>query len=232
MALVVLSYFCHTSQAQNGTKSPVTVKTAQTTLNISGINLQKLEKYEESLRIFHNRKFGADRKEFIETTKKKWWYYLPNVGFTFGMPTIGTNTGTLAQIDRDRQTKKAKLEALQAKAEFEYREELLQLRTKYKTLLLESQTIQELESLLGKKVAITSIYTEGFNANKITPLEMLREEVAQETAKAQMKENERRLIKLFFELEAFAHYNYPANEELIKFADMDCEMSTLSTRPE
>ncbi|WP_428664396.1 hypothetical protein [Runella sp.] len=75
-------------------------------------NLQKLEKYEASLKEWHNRKFAADRKEFLETTKKKWWYYLPNVGITLGMPTISTNTGTLAQIDRDRQTKKAKLEAL------------------------------------------------------------------------------------------------------------------------
>lgn len=68
-------------------------------------------------------------KKFIETTRKKWWYYLPN-GFRFGMPTVSTNTGTLAQIDHDRISKKAKIEALQEKAEFQYRVELLQLRMK------------------------------------------------------------------------------------------------------
>lgn len=225
MALSLFSCLNTILQAQNTPKGQNQPEIAQNTLIFKEISLQELPKYEESLRIYHNRKFAAERKEFLETTRKKWWYYLPNIGFTFGMPTVNSNTGTLAQIDHDRQTKKAKLEALQAKAEFQYREELLQLRTKYQTLLLESQTIEEQTKLFNKKSGIASIYSEGFNAQKITPLEMLREDVAQETARIQFRDNERRLIKLFFDLEAFAHYNYPTDAELIKFVDMDCEMS-------
>lgn len=194
-------------------------------------DLKKLTEYEESLRLYHNRKFAADRKEYLETTKKKWWYYLPNVGITLGMPTISTNTGTIAQIDRDRQLKKAKLEALQAQAEFQFREELLKLRYMYQLLEIEYPTIQEKQTVLGKVKGQTNLTIEGYNAQKVTISEMLAQDANLERERNSANEAIRRLHRMKIELEQFAHYNFPASAELIKFTEMDCEMSTLSTRP-
>ncbi len=227
IALSLFSYFCTISHAQNSPIGQNKPEIAQNTLIFNEISLQELPKYEESLRIYHNRKFAAERKEFIETTRKKWWYYLPNIGLVLGMPTVSSNTGIIAQIDRDRQTKKAKLEALQEKRKSRVpipRRITPTTSQVPQTLLLNLKPSKNTKRLFDKKTAITSIYSEGFNAQKITPLEMLREDVAQQTARNQMRDNERRLIKLFFELEAFAYFNYPTDAELIKFVDMDCEL--------
>lgn len=50
----------------------------------------------------------------VESLKKKWWYYLPTVGFTFGKPAISLNSNIVSQIDFENQKRKTETEFLKS----------------------------------------------------------------------------------------------------------------------
>ncbi|UFH57712.1 hypothetical protein [Spirosoma sp. KNUC1025] len=129
------------------------------------ITLQPLDVYEQSLKAFHTQKRDAARTEYVQTNKRKWWYYLPNVGLglTYPIsqvntggetslttrarlaPSINLGTGVLANIDQTRNTQKAKLAAIDADAQFQYRVELHELRSRYEAILIEKTILKDQE---------------------------------------------------------------------------------------
>lgn len=205
-------------KAQNNNLTEITPQMAQ---NQAITTLKPLKEYEESLWLYHNKKFGAEMKRYKEVTKKKWWYYLPNVGFTFGLPSVGFNTGIIAQIDRDRNIKRTELESIEAQSKLTYQNELLMLRTIYKIILVDMEALDENLRIWNKSIAISKIYIEGFNEQKVTPLEMLKEDRVLEVERLRRNNESRQILTRIFRLEEFAHYNLP-NNDLIKFDDSDC----------
>lgn len=72
--------------------------------------LYKLKDYE--IRVYHSAKVKTACVEFEAITKKKWWYYLPNIGIQFGLPSINAGTNQLIQIDQQKQQNRVKLAAI------------------------------------------------------------------------------------------------------------------------
>ncbi|RAJ89864.1 hypothetical protein LX87_05659 [Larkinella arboricola] len=172
--------------------------------------IQPLSVYETNLKRYYTTKWQADRKEFETVHKKKWWYYLPNVGWAFGLPTVTLGTSTLAQIDRDKTVMKAKLDGIDAKAHYEYNEALLELRTRYRLLTREREH-DRLERQLTDPVenSIMQIHTDAFTDQKITPLEHLQKKREHSRFKLQRHERRNELYHHWLELEQLARYQMP-----------------------
>lgn len=177
------------------------------------LRLKELPVYEASLKQYYSRKWQVDQKEFTQINRKKWWYYLPSVGIQFGMPSVQFGTGTLAQIDRDKATSRAKLEAMEARARLEYNEALLQLRVMYRKLRIEMLTVENddwrlLPVIYGR---IIDIHNEAFNDQKMTPLEHLTKNVEDRRRRLTALEHITVLRVKVLELEEFAHYGLTDN---------------------
>ncbi|MGM9508792.1 hypothetical protein ACS5NO_13740 [Larkinella sp. GY13] len=174
------------------------------------MKLQDILTYEASLKRYYSQKWQADRKEFQTVHKKKWWYYLPNVGWAFGLPTVTFGTSTLAQIDRDKVMMKGKLDGIDARAKYEYNEALLQLRTMHRIVVLEMEQFgYELQATKALESGIIKIHDDTFNDEKMKPLEHLQKSLEHERFVLQLKEKNKALVQMWLELEQFARYQMP-----------------------
>lgn len=188
------------------------------------VKLEPLSTYESSLRQYYLQKFQADKIEFEETTKKKWWYYLPSVGIQFGLPSVQLNTGVLAQIDRDRQQKKTKVNGLYWQAESQFKDDLLKLRNTYRRIQLEQETEPEHQEQIELESKIHQVYADGYARQEIKPVDFLNEQVKQNSRQIAFAATQRRLALLILDLELLAHYPFPKDDFIPLDSEMECIM--------
>lgn len=66
--------------------------------------------------------------EFEAKVKRKWWYFIPQLGFNFGLPTVNGGTSTLVQLDLQKQQNRVKLGTIISQGMLDYRTDLHKLR--------------------------------------------------------------------------------------------------------
>lgn len=181
------------------------------------VKLDSLPIYEQSYRLFMQKKWTAERKEFVVVNKKKWWYYLPGVGYAFGLPTANLNTGLLAQIDRDRTLLAARLTSLDSRYQVEFVESLQRIRIEYRKLRVRSQQIERERQLLSKLHGIQLIHTDAFNNQTMTPEEHLRNSYQYERAVSDWRARESELLLSVLDFFALCRYDLP-NTPLVELA--------------
>ncbi|WP_428664399.1 hypothetical protein [Runella sp.] len=96
-------------------------------------------------------------------------------------------------------------------------------------------SLQRKAKVIEKRTQITKTYQEGYESLKVTPLEMMQQELTQTTAENQLAEEYTNIDRKIIELETFAHYLFPVMAQLIDMEEMDCEMKNITpypTRPE
>lgn len=206
--LVALTMFCPISCAQ--TKSQQLV-------------LDSLSNYELSYQRFLQQKWKAERAEYVVTNRKKWWYYLPSVGFAFRGPTVSTNTGVLAQIDRDRNIMAARLLSLDKRYQVEFVETLVRIRVDYQKLLVQYEQLERERKALARLRGIQAIHDEAFNSQKMSPEEHLRNSYQYETTINTFKNREAELLVAVLEFQTLCRYNLP-DKQLIPIETFDCIM--------
>ncbi|MBO0950901.1 hypothetical protein [Fibrella forsythiae] len=196
------------------------------TLQAQSITLDSLGTYEASYRTFMVQKWKADRKEFTITTRKKWWYYLPSPGWSFRSPSISLNTGVIAQIDRDKLTLAARLEALDARYQVEYTETLARISTEYRKLVVRSEQLDRERRLLAKLLAIQRINDEAFNKQQLSPQDHLQVSYEYERAVSEFRRKESELAITALDFFSLCRFNLPT-KQLIDVASSDpCPAST------
>jgi hypothetical protein len=131
--------------------------------------LEPLKSYELSLKTYYNRKWTADRREFKTLSMKGWYYYLPNVGFTFGLPSIQFGTKDYLNFRREKKINEARLEMLDSQAELGFNENLQLLRKMYESLNQEFLKVKILEEKSELKLKIWAITEEGYKKHEIPP---------------------------------------------------------------
>lgn len=186
------------------------------------IVLDSLPVYEQSYRNFMLRRWTADRKEFVQTTRKKWWYYLPNVGYSFGFPSMNINTGILAQIDRDKQVMSARLVSLDAKYQVEFVEQLVKIRTEHRKLQVRHSQLLRDRRLVAKLGSIMDIHNEAFNKQTMTPEEHLRNSFQYEKAFSELKNKESELMISILDFFALCRFELPDMQLASLASDEDC----------
>lgn len=194
-----------------------------TTLPAQSITLDSLSVYEASYRSYMQQRWRAERTEFTVTTRKKWWYYLPSLGWSLKSPQVVANTGILAQIDRDKLTMRARLASLDARYELEFKETLQRIRHEYQKLLVQRTQMERSRRLLVCLRQIQAIHTEAATnpTPTMTPEQRINSQHGYELAVAQVQDQvtEWELAVLtFFEL---CRYELP-DLPLVPVADAEC----------
>jgi hypothetical protein len=191
--MVALTTFCPISYSQSR----------------SMVSLDSLSRYEQSYRQYVSQKWQAERQEFIITTRKKWWYYLPNIGYAFGGPSIHTNTGVLAQIDNDRAVLAARLVSLDSRYQVEFVEMLARIRVEYQKLKVRSQQLERERGAMKRLYAIHAIYTEAFNKQTMSPEESLKHAYELDKAINELQNRDAELALSVLDFMTLCRYGMP-----------------------
>lgn len=145
----------------------------------------------------------------VKEVKKKWWYWLPNVGFTFGLPHVSLNTNQLAVFDKQNEERKLKQLEIHQDYKIQFNEGLAEIRRKYR--LIELKQI-ELSQEIRKFIIIESIYKiekSAFNKEGSTPLEKLKADLVFEESSNYLNMLERQIEIMILDLEIYSFYNIP-----------------------
>ncbi|MVM42247.1 hypothetical protein GO730_38775 [Spirosoma sp. HMF3257] len=173
------------------------------------VRLYPLTDYEASLRAYHTAKVKAACVEFEARTKMKWWYYLPNIGFQFGLPSVTAGTSQLITIDQTKQQNRVKLAAIITQGLLDYQTELHQLRSMYAAAQIERDAVDELNTSWNTENKIFEIAKEAHQKQEINPVDyyqaLLKLQKEYSASKARYQQYTFRVI----ELAKFARHQFP-----------------------
>jgi len=133
--------------------------------------LYPLENYETSLRHYHTSRVRVLCSEFTARTKTKWWYYLPNIGFQFGLPSVNAGTNQLVSIDQTRQQNRVKLASIMSQGLLDYQTDLHQLRSMYTVVQISRDADIEQETSWATIQKLFEIKQEANRKKEISPEE-------------------------------------------------------------
>lgn len=173
------------------------------------VKLQPLTEYESSLKVFHMQKVQTQRVEFEQKTKMKWWYYIPSIGFQFGLPSINTGTSQLVNIDQTKQQNRAKLAAIVSQGLLDYRTELHQLRNMYEALKIERDAMAYALATQKLENRILNIAEESNNKKEIKPVEYIESLLRFQRNWMVNDRMERDFALKILEMARFARYQFP-----------------------
>ena len=191
----------------------------------STVMLDSLPVYETSYRSYLQARWKAERKEFVQTTRKKWWYYLPTVGWSLRSPMIHANTGVLAEIDYQRTTTTARLESLDARYDVEYRETLGRIRTEYRKLQVQQQQVGREGTLLAHLYRIRLIHDEASRSQTMAPEEYQRNVYSHEKAISDYQQHVAQLELAILDFWQLCRYNLP-DKPLVDVEQYGCIVET------
>jgi len=187
--IICSSFFCTISKGQE-----------------THIYLPEQDTLELALKKYHNRLWQAERLEYINLNKKKWWYYLPSFGIQFGLPSVTFGTGTLATIDRDKVIKKQKLKSIDLNREVEFNKQLTELHSRYAILEVKVDRLKTHEIIRDKERALFDIYLESLSKHDMTPEEFKLKELAYFRSDLAYDSLKDQIVIELLELANFAHW--------------------------
>ncbi len=173
------------------------------------VKLQPLTEYEASLKAFHTQKVRTQCVEFEQKTKMKWWYYLPSIGFQFGLPSISAGTSQLVNIDQTKQQNRAKLAAIISQGLLDYRTELHQLRNMYEGLKVEREALTYILPAQNLESSIVNVAEEANRKKEIKPVEYAEALLRFQRQWMANDRMEREFALRILEIARFSRYQFP-----------------------
>jgi hypothetical protein len=137
--------------------------------------------------------------------KKKWWYYLPNLGFSFGKPSISFGTSILGQIDFENQKRKIQKEKILKTWEHETSDNLKLIQTTVRKIELEKRELELLNSMyLYERIFINDSEISE-KAGLITEIEFLQKQKTFHEYKFKVFQKEKSIFSMIKDLEILSH---------------------------
>lgn len=186
----------------------------------SAVQLLPIEIYQKSLKVYYNKLWTAERKEFQDLNIKSVLYYFPSVGLQFGLPSVQFSLQNILSYKRDKKVNKSKLSSLDLSLELELNKTLQELKTEYVKIEYESDKIKAFKRSYSSMKGIWAVQSECCNKNQCTPLECRKIEFES----LQWEERERTLnadfVIMILELEKLAKFDLQS--EKIYFDKSEC----------
>lgn len=176
--------------------------------------IQRLDVYEQSLRKYHAEKVKVELTEYKEMTKRKWWYYMPQLGFNLGLPSVNGGTSQIVQLDVQKQQNRARIAGIIANSVMEFRTDLLHLRQLYETALIIAEELNELLQIAKLQSTIFAVSEEANRQQQIKPVEYQQALLSYQQQRL-AHEAKRRVYRLkIIEVENLARYRFPFSDSL------------------
>lgn len=186
----------------------------------SAVQLLPIEIYQKSLKVYYNKLWTAERKEFQDLNIKSVLYYFPSVGLQFGLPSVQFSLTSILNYKRDKKVNKSKLSSLDLKLELELNERLQELKTAYVALEYESDKIKAFKRSYSSMKGIWAVQMECCTKNQCTPLDCRKIEFESLQWEEQERIKNADFVLKILELEKLAKFDLPS--EKIYFNKSEC----------
>lgn len=173
------------------------------------VNLRPLSDYETSLQAYHTARVQVLCSEFTARTKTKWWYYLPSIGFQFGLPSISAGTNQLVGIDQTRQQNRVKWASIMSQGLLDYRTDLHQLRSMYTVVQISRNADTEQETSWHTIEKLFGIKQEANKKKEISPEEYYTALLGYQREFSASQARHNAFVLQVVELARFARYEFP-----------------------
>ena len=183
--------------------------TTSTLGKAQNVKLQPLTEYETSLRQYHTQKVRTQCIEFQASTKKKWWYYIPQLGINFGLPTINGGTSTFVQLDVQKQQNRVKLASIISQGLLDYRTDLHQLRSLYDALKIDRDALSHFMVTDRIENNILKVAEEANDKKEIKPVDYAEALLRYQRQWIANDRMERDFALKVVEVARFARYQFP-----------------------
>ncbi len=171
--------------------------------------LLTISSYEESLKHYHNKKWTAERIEFMSLNKKSILYFLPSVGLQFGLPSISWNPLQILEYKNQKKVTFQKLKSLDLKHHLEFNEALLELRILYYQIQQQEMKIKHYEDVLKLDYKSFEAIKEGFEARELDPISFREQEKEMLKRKQDLYFMKSDLQLKILEIERFSKFKLP-----------------------
>jgi hypothetical protein len=170
--------------------------------------IKPITDYENSFMVHIGEKYDLANYR-VKEVKKKWWYWLPNIGFTFGLPHISFNSNQLAVFDKQNEERKLKQLELHEQFRIQYNEGLQVIRTKFR--LIQIKEIEYREEIRKFYIIeeIHKIEMSAFDKEGSTPLEKLKADLVFTESNNYLNMLDREIEKMILDLEVYSFYDLP-----------------------
>lgn len=182
---------------------------AQAKAQYDNLHLVSLDTLEAHLRLAYNQTWTAEREAYQYKLKGSWTKYVPNIGLTFGLPSISWSPNAIFETGNIKRQLKAKLKSIDLDYTNRLNKAIADLRIEYQKLQIQIQDYQQEKELFQIKTEIFEI-TENQNQNhEILPADYLNKKLEHLKEKTNLQKQKTDLLLKRLELYKFASYNLP-----------------------
>lgn len=137
--------------------------------------------------------------------KRKWWYYLPTLGFSFGKPSINFSSSVIANIDFENEKRKIQKEKILKSWEHETADILKEIQTTVRILELDLRELELIRTLQLYDREFLFDFKKSKEAGLLTDIEYLNKEKAYQEVKFKTFQKEKSIFEKIKALEKLAH---------------------------
>lgn len=212
MIVLMLSMISTITQAQD----------IDSTMTAAAAQLPQWRELEMSIKVYHNMKFTAERQEWEIKEKGKVLKYVPDIGFTFGLPSVNLGTGKILTARNQKELIKQKIKNLEFDNALNMNDELGKSKLKHENIINLLSEVYRDKEILKVERDLFGIYQKQYDNKEIPPSEYLSRKKTYLSVIQQFRlriENIRKEIHL---LKLDSHYQM-FSEEIYLTAE-DCDM--------
>lgn len=185
-------------------------------------SLPPVQELELSCKTYHNMRYTALLQEWEVKEKGKVLKYLPNIGFTFGLPSVSLGTDKILTAKQQKEVIKAKKKSLELEHTLNLNDDLGKIKIMYQNINYLLSNIYSEKELIQVEKDLFEIYEKQYKNHEITPTEYLQKKKAYLVVNQGFRNKIEDIRKLINELLLFAHFGTPQEE--IYFTLDDCDM--------
>lgn len=195
------------------------------------LHMVALDTLEAHTKLAYNVEWTAKRKEYDYKIKGSWTKYVPNVGLTFGLPSVSWSPNTIFETGNQKRLLRAKLASLDADYAHKLNKALADLRIEYQKIQIQIQAHRQAQDLFKIKTEIFDIVEAQNKAHEIIPADYLTKKLAYQEAKTALNKQEKDLQVQILELYKNASYKLP-NRQIYYLPQEDCEIFQRQPKPQ
>jgi hypothetical protein len=200
VALVLLSFKVSSQSPQSLIEST----TSEVFSRSIDLNLRNEKYYAESYLVYADSLLSFQLRE-QKALKRKWWYYLPNIGFSFGMPSISFGSNVIANIDFENEKRKILKEKIIKNWEHETVDVLKKINTTVRIIELELRELEIKKALVSYDKIFIQDFRDSEKAKLITEIELLQKEKAFQELRFTIFQKEKSIFSMIQDLENLSH---------------------------
>lgn len=173
------------------------------------IELLEFSEYEKGLKSYYLKLWHAKREEFKDLNVKSFLYYFPTVGLQFGLPSVQFTTRDYANLKRDKELLRSKLNSLDESLELEMNVLLQALKIEHSKIKLEYDKLAVFQGKLKYLRSLHEIKQECCRRRECTPEECKKADLELYGYEEQEKLADIEIGIKILELEKLAKYKLP-----------------------